>query len=132
MAMTEEMKEARREYMRQYYQTHKEQHRRNMEAYWRRKAESGDAKTAKKDKRITESSKLYAIFLRESDLENYLDKKPTSRIYEDYILFCKIKGYIPDGQKTMTIRIKEEFNGNVLTKTRKINGRALNCFEVVK
>lgn len=36
--MTDDAKKARREYMKQYYQTHKEQHRRNMEAYWQRKA----------------------------------------------------------------------------------------------
>lgn len=38
--MTDDAKRKRREYQRAYYLSHREQHKRNMAAYWERKAQA--------------------------------------------------------------------------------------------
>lgn len=46
--MTDDAKRKRREYQRAYYLSHREQHKRNMAAYWERKAQA-EAEAAQKN-----------------------------------------------------------------------------------
>lgn len=41
--MTDEAREARKAYWREYYRTHKAQHRRTMEKYWQKRADAAKA-----------------------------------------------------------------------------------------